>query len=116
MSERRGDRTVFAARRLGLLVLVIGCLVVPVVSIAANALGSRRQGSAQADCADPTTPCALPQAIPTGRAATAYQAHAASESIFGRLAHFTPLTWVIVLTVVLCVVLAVVGVRRARRG
>lgn len=113
--ERRVDRVVFAVRRLGLLVLVVGCIVVPVVSIAANVL-TRRGGSTQTNCPDPTTPCELPQVIPTGHAAHGYHADAATASIFGRLAEFTPLTWAFIVTAVLCLVLAAARIHRVRRA
>lgn len=66
-APRRTNRAATVARRVGLLVLVVCCLIVPVVSIIANALDSPSRGSTQTYCPDPTTPCELPQVIPTGR-------------------------------------------------
>jgi hypothetical protein len=69
MNIPRMDRNRAAAviRRVGLLVLIILCLVVPLISIATHVLDERQQGSTQNFCPDPTTPCELPQVIPTGR-------------------------------------------------
>ncbi|HTJ69151.1 MAG TPA: hypothetical protein VL551_16565 [Actinospica sp.] len=61
------ERFAVVVRRVGLLVLVVCCLVVPVVSIVVHALGAPDQGSMHSYCPDPTTPCELPQVIPTGR-------------------------------------------------
>ena len=69
MNVRRVNRNqvVVVLRRFGLLILIVCCLVVPVVSIVVHALGAPAQGSMQNYCPDPTTPCELPQVIPTGR-------------------------------------------------
>ena len=60
-------RVVVLIRRIGMLVLIVCCLIVPMVSIAVHVLDSRHQASTQTNCPDPTTPCELPQVIPTGR-------------------------------------------------
>jgi hypothetical protein len=61
------DRVVIVIRRVGLLVLIVCCLIIPVVSIAAHVIDSGRRAPTQTVCPDPTTPCELPQVIPTGR-------------------------------------------------
>ena len=61
------DRVVLVIRRVGLLVLIVCCLIIPVVSIAVHVIDSRHRASTQTVCPDPTTPCELPQVIPTGR-------------------------------------------------
>ncbi|HET9169615.1 MAG TPA: hypothetical protein VFN97_09265 [Actinospica sp.] len=62
----RAGAAVFV-RRAGLLLLIVCCLVVPVVSIAVHVLDARHPSATQNFCPDPTTPCELPQVIPTGR-------------------------------------------------
>jgi len=117
MSGQRTGHALFVVRRVFLLALVGACLVVPVVAIALNTLGPQSQNTAtQLACSDPTTPCALPQTTPTGRAATGYHADGPSATIFGRLTHPTPATCAIAFIVVLCVVLAEALRRRARHA
>ena len=49
-------------RRIVLLTLVVACLVVPVVAIAAEVFGSSGHGtSSELVCSQPTDPCQLPK-------------------------------------------------------
>jgi hypothetical protein len=62
MTPRRSRRTLFVVRRVALLTLLVACLVVPVVAIAATAFGSHGQGtSSELVCSQTSNPCQLPK-------------------------------------------------------
>lgn len=67
MREPARRRLARLAWRAGLLLLIACCLMVPVVSIVRYVFSAPDGGSAQTYCPDPTTPCELPQVIPTGK-------------------------------------------------
>ena len=61
-APKRSRSKLFVVRRAILLSLVLGALLVPVVVIAANALGSHNQGSSsELVCSQTSNPCQLPK-------------------------------------------------------